>query len=122
VIFLTFMPALEAGFVNWDDEVSFLTNSAYRGLGLPQIRWMVTTTFLGHWRPLRWITRGFNYVVGGLDPFGYHFGDILLHSASVAVLWFVARRLLAAGFGASMTSAAIASGATVAALVWGLMR
>lgn len=31
--FLVFLPTLEAAFVNWDDETSFLTNTAYRGLG-----------------------------------------------------------------------------------------
>jgi Flp pilus assembly protein TadD len=118
--FLTFLPALEAEFVNWDDAVSFLTNSGYRGLGAAQLRWMLTTTLLGHWSPLTWVTWSLNYVVGGLDPFGYHLGNLLLHSANVAVLWLVARRLLATGAGGSMTSAAIASGATVATLVWGL--
>jgi Flp pilus assembly protein TadD len=118
--FLAFRSALEAEFVNWDDEVSFLTNPAYRGLGPAQIKWMLTTTFLGHWSPLTWVTWGFNYVVGGVDPWGYHLGNLLLHSANVALLWLVARRLLATGFGAPITSAAIASGATVAALVWGL--
>ncbi|MGH7365010.1 MAG: tetratricopeptide repeat protein [Candidatus Rokuibacteriota bacterium] len=118
--FLVFLPALEAEFVNWDDEASFLTNSAYRGLGLTQLRWMLTTTFLGHWSPLTWVTWGFNYVTGGLDPWGYHLGNLLLHSANVTLLWLVARRLLATGSGSPMTSSAIASGATIAALVWGL--
>ncbi|HSE02877.1 MAG TPA: hypothetical protein VLK35_01890, partial [Methylomirabilota bacterium] len=43
--FLAFLPALEAEFVNWDDEASFLTNTAYRGLGSAELRWMLTTTF-----------------------------------------------------------------------------
>ena len=54
--FLAFLPTLEATFVNWDDEASFLTNTAYRGLGWAQVRWMFTTTFLGHWSPLTWMT------------------------------------------------------------------
>jgi hypothetical protein len=31
--FLTFLPALDAGFVNWDDEYNFVNNKNYRGLG-----------------------------------------------------------------------------------------
>ncbi|MEX2224724.1 MAG: tetratricopeptide repeat protein [Candidatus Rokuibacteriota bacterium] len=118
--FLAFLPALEAEFVNWDDEASFLTNTAYRGLGSAELRWILTTTFLGHWSPLTWITWSLNYVTGGLDPWGYHLGNLLLHSANVALLWLVARRLLAIRAGASITSSAIVSGATIAALVWGL--
>ncbi len=117
---LTFLPTIEAAFVNWDDEASFLTNTAYRGLGWGQLRWMLTTTFLGHWSPLTWMTWGLNYVAGGLDPWGYHLGNLLLHSANVAVLWLVARRLLAIGSSAAATSATVAAGATVAALIWGL--
>jgi Flp pilus assembly protein TadD len=118
--FLAFLPTLEGAFVNWDDEVSFLTNPAYRGLGPAELRWMLTTTLLGHWSPLTWMTWSINYVMGGLDPWGYHLGNLLLHAANVALLWLVARRLLAVGAGASITSSAIVSGATVATLVWGL--
>jgi Flp pilus assembly protein TadD len=118
--FLSFLPALEARFVNWDDEASFLTNAAYRGLGPSELRWMFTTTFLGHWSPLTWMTWGLNHVTGGLDPWGYHLGNLLLHSANVALTWLVARRLLAVGSGAPLASSAIAAGATIAALVWGL--
>ncbi len=118
--FLAFLPTIEATFVNWDDETSFLTNTAYRGLGWAQLRWMLTTTFLGHWSPLTWMTWGLNYVAGGLDPWGYHLGNLLLHAANVAVLWLVARRLLAIGSSGTATGATLAAGATIAALVWGL--
>ena len=116
--FLVFLPTIEAAFVNWDDETSFLTNTAYRGLGWAQLRWALTTTFLGHWSPLAWMTWSLNYVTGGLDPWGYHLGNLLLHAASVAVLWLVAHRLL--GSSAGTSTALAAAGATIAALVWGL--
>ncbi len=116
--FLIFLPTIEAAFVNWDDETSFLTNTAYRGLGWAQLRWALTTTFLGHWSPLAWMTWSLNYVTGGLDPWGYHLGNLLLHAASVAVLWLVAHRLL--GSSAGTSTALAAAGATIAALVWGL--
>ena len=110
--FIAFLPALKATFVNWDDEASFLTNTAYRGLGWPEFRWMFTTTLLGHWSPLTWMTWSLNYVTGGLDPWGYHLGNLLLHSANVALFWLVARRLLASGSGAAITSSTVAGGAT----------
>ena len=118
--FVTFLPALGAGFVNWDDDTSFLTNTAYRGLGWTEIRWAFTTTLLGHWSPLAWITWSLNYVTGGLEPWGYHLGNLLLHAANVVLVWLLARRLLAAGSGDSLTSPVIAAGATLAALLWGL--
>ena len=119
--FLAFLPALHARFVNWDDEATFLTNTAYRGLGWTEIQWMLTTTWLGHWSPLVWLTWSLNYVVGGLDPWGYHLGNLLLHSVNVALVWLIARRLLAIRSEMSLTGATtIAAGATFAALVWGV--
>ena len=35
---MPFLPALSAGFVRWDDDKNFLANTAYRGLGLAQLK------------------------------------------------------------------------------------
>jgi hypothetical protein len=42
-----FLPAVGNGFVAWDDDVNFLQNSAYRGLGGAELAWMFTN-FRGH--------------------------------------------------------------------------
>jgi Flp pilus assembly protein TadD len=118
--FAAFVPALGADFVNWDDEVSFLRNPHYRGLGLAQLRWMWTTTLLGHWSPLAWMSWGLDHVIGGLDPRPYHLTSVALHAANVAVFCLVARRLIAAGFGAAPASAAVVAGAALAALLFGV--
>jgi len=39
-----FLPALDAGFVDWDDDRNFLENPSYRGLGWAELRWMFTAT------------------------------------------------------------------------------
>ena len=118
--FLAFLPALGAEFVNWDDDVSFLRNIHYRGLGPAQLHWMFTTPFLGHWSPLTWLTWSLDYVIGGLNPFGYHLTSVMIHAVNVALFSLVARRLLAQGFGASPSSPAIVAGAVFAALTFGV--
>jgi hypothetical protein len=37
VTFLAFLPALRNGFVTWDDDLNFLDNHRYRGLGWEQL-------------------------------------------------------------------------------------
>jgi Flp pilus assembly protein TadD len=118
--FLAFLPALGADFVNWDDEISFLRNIHYRGLGLAHLQWMFTTTLLGHWSPLTWLTWSFDYIMGGLNPVGYHLTSVLIHAVNIALFVLVARRLLAQGFGLSPSSPAIGAGAVFAALVFGI--
>lgn len=135
---VAFLPALDGGFVDWDDDRNFLWNTGYRGLGLRELQWMFTATWMGHYIPLTWLTFGVNYALGGMEPWGYHLGNLLIHAANTGLLFFVARRLLAV---AAVSPAphgnapgegeedrtpeqarrrAIALGAAAAALVWAL--
>jgi Tfp pilus assembly protein PilF len=98
---LAFLPTLDAGFVNWDDDTNLLRNEGFRGLGLAQLRWMWTTTLMGHYIPLTWMTLGLNFALGGMSPWGYHLVNVLLHAATAGAFFLVGRRLLAAGFAAA---------------------
>ena len=50
--FVGFLPVYPRRFLNWDDNVAFLDNTAYRGLGPAQIRWAFTSALFGHYIPL----------------------------------------------------------------------
>jgi len=94
--FLVFSGSLSNGFLTWDDDVNFLTNPHYRGLGWANLRWMFTATMVGHYQPLVWLTCAVDYLVWGMNPFGYHLTNILLHAANAALFyalaaWFMRR-------------------------------
>lgn len=100
VVLLTiaaFLPALWNGFVDWDDTKTLVENQNYRGLGWIQLQWMFSTFYMGHYQPLSWATFGLNYLLGGLEPFGYHLTNLLLHAANAALFYFVTLRLLSVG-------------------------
>jgi Tfp pilus assembly protein PilF len=78
---------------------------------------MFTTTLTGHWIPLSWLTLGLNYTLGGMNPWGYHLGNMLLHAGNAVLLYFVARRLLARA-GAAAAGVALSAGAVLAALLF----
>ena len=120
--FVVFLPALDNGFVNWDDDKNFINNYLYRGLGLRQLKWMATTFFAGPYQPLSWLTLGFDYLVWGMDPFGYHLTNVLLHSANAAVFYILCLRLLAppAGSPPAGRKAALYLSAAFAALVFSI--
>lgn len=92
--FAVYFPALSNDFVNWDDDVMLVDNPNYRGLGWPQLRWMFTTFHAGHFQPLSWLTLGLDYLIWGMDPFGYHLTNLLLHGANAALFYFLCRLLL----------------------------
>jgi tetratricopeptide (TPR) repeat protein len=119
-----FLPTLRGEFLNWDDSVNFVANPHYRGLGWSQLGWMLTTTLMGHYIPVTWLTFGLNYALGGMDPWGYHLGNLVLHAANATLVYLVARRLLAAAWSGGsqdehVTGAVVVSGA-FAALVWAI--
>ena len=92
-----FAPSLLNGFVEWDDEVNFVKNPRYRGLGAAQLGWMFTTTLMGHWIPVTWLTFGLDYVIWGMNPLGYHLSNVVFHALAVALAYLVALSLLGIG-------------------------
>jgi hypothetical protein len=118
-----FLPTLSGSVLNWDDNVNSLDNPAYRGLGVEQLRWAFTSVLFGHYVPLTRLSWRLNYVLGGMDPWGYHLVNVLLHGLNAATFYFVARRLLAAAVGAGGQAGrrepALCAAAAVAALVFG---
>src|SRR4030095_391403 len=95
ITFVVFSPALRNGFVNWDDFETIVANQNFRGFTWSHLRWMFTTFHLGHYQPLSWLTFSLDYLLWGMNAFGYHLTNILLHSANAVLFYFVTRRLLA---------------------------
>jgi len=122
--FVVFIPALSGEFLTWDDDVNLVSNTFYRGLGLSQIRWAFSNVRMGHYIPVTWLGFSANYVAGGMNPWGYHLGNVILHVANAVTFYFVARRLLAAardgGRQDRRAEPALAWGAAIAALVFAL--
>jgi len=118
---LVFLPVVGADFVAYDDPENFLQNRHYRGLGWTQLQWMWTTTHLGHYVPLSWMTLGLDYVMWGMNPAGYHAVNLLLHSGNAVMLFFLAHRVFRlAGIERSGDSLAAAAPAAFAALVFAI--
>ena len=96
IAFAAFYPALEAEFVNYDDNKLFLENTSYRGFDAARLKWMFTTTFMGHYQPLTWLSSALDYSISGLDPSSYHRNNLILHALNALLLYFVAQRLFRA--------------------------
>jgi tetratricopeptide (TPR) repeat protein len=119
-----FLPALRGDFLNWDDSINFVANPHYRGLGWAQIKWMLSATLMGHYIPVTWLSFGLNYALGGMSPWGYHVGNLVLHAANATLVYLIARRLLAAAWGGGSqrghAGGPVVGASVFAALVWGV--
>ncbi|MCC7292282.1 MAG: hypothetical protein IT449_09505 [Phycisphaerales bacterium] len=125
-VLTAFEPALEGGFVNWDDDKLIEQNASFRGFSPEHLRWMFTTNAGGHWQPLTWLSYAVDDALHraglwSLEAFGFHLTNVLLHTVSAVLVYFIARRLIrAASSGPSrdLRSLPLVAGAAVAALLF----
>lgn len=91
---MAFAPALEAGFVSFDDDQTILLNEDFRGLDARTLEWAFTTRHMGHWQPLAWLSFALDHAQGGLDPRAYHRTNVLLHAANALLVLLLSARIL----------------------------
>jgi len=119
--FAAFLPALRTDFVNWDDTDNLTENPFYRGMGWSQLRWMWTTTLMGLYIPVTWMTFGLDYLVWGMNPVGYHLTSLLLHTANAGLVYLIAQRLISLTLDDPLAhDLAVRLGAAFAALLFGV--
>jgi protein O-mannosyl-transferase len=114
---LPFLPAINAGFSDFDDTGFLLDVHDWRGLAPENIQWMFSTMHLGHYQPLTYLSYAIEYSLFGLDPRIFHATNILLHAASAVLLFFLAIRLLALALPA-LSPRHVPLLAAGAALIW----
>ncbi len=80
--------ALHGPFV-YDDRLTVTGNPSIRALGAP-----VAIVLHDVFRPVVNLSYAVDHTLWGLDPFGFHLTNLLLHLLNVALLFALARRLL----------------------------
>jgi tetratricopeptide (TPR) repeat protein len=99
VIFIGFIfsRTISYDFVNYDDHVYVYQNPIIRsGLTAHGIIWAFTHTHARNWHPLTTISHMADSQLFGLNPAGHHFDNVILHAASVVLLFVVLRQMTAA--------------------------
>ncbi len=93
LILLVFLPTLGHGWAPIDDELNFVDNPDYRGLSPDHLRWIWTSRLAGHYIPLSWMTLAADFSWSGMDPWGYHLTNAVLHLANGLLLFALGGRL-----------------------------
>lgn len=98
LVFLTlaaYCPAMQGGFI-WDDNYYVSDNPTLRSSrGLAQI-WLEPESTPQYY-PLVFTSFWVEYHVWGLEPFGYHVVNVILHAVNAVLLWLMLRRLTVPG-------------------------
>src|SRR6516162_4192697 len=90
-----FLPALRCDFIRTGDYDNLLRNPSYRGFSWNNLHWMFTTFYGGNnYRPLTWISYGFDYALWRTNPLGYHLTNSLLHGLNALLVYVIAAHVL----------------------------
>jgi len=89
---LAYLPALRAGFTNWDDNGYVTENAAVQRM---DVRALLFEPFEGNHHPVTMLSLAANHRWSGLDASSYHLVNVLLHLACTALVFFFVAGLLA---------------------------
>src|SRR5271157_5397458 len=88
-----YYPALENGFVNYDDPAYVTSNlHVQQGLTLQNLAWAFTSTAEANWHPLTWISHMLDVRLFGLGPAGHHAQSVFWHAVNVVLLFLLLAR------------------------------
>jgi len=93
-----YWPATRCDFINLDDP-DFVTKNAHvlGGLNWENVKWAFSNTDQGVlWAPLMWLSHMLDCQFFGLNPWGHHLMNVLLHAANTALVFLVFRRMTGA--------------------------
>src|SRR5882672_822301 len=103
---IVYLPVLRAGFVNFDDGLYVTSNPTVQaGLTWKGFLWAWQTNVASNWHPLTMLSHMLDCELYGVKPKGHHLTSLLLHLASVWILFEVLRRMT----GAPWRSATVAA-------------
>lgn len=88
--FAVYIPSLDNGFTNWDDNFYVTENPAVQQHDL---RALLTVPLGGNHHPLTMLSLALNHRLSGFDPGSYHWLSLLLHLANTALVFFLVRAL-----------------------------
>jgi protein O-mannosyl-transferase len=93
-----YWPALRCDFVNYDDNVYVTENPHVQGgLTWAGVKWAFgNTQQAAYWAPMMWLSHQLACQLFGLQPWGHHLINVLLHAANTALVFLLFRRLTGA--------------------------
>jgi protein O-mannosyl-transferase len=95
IVLAIFSGVLSADFVMWDDNVIIYENPNLGKLSLARIYWAFTDVdSMMRYNPLTLLSWSATYHFFGMNPFGYHLINWLLHGLSSGVLFLIIRKIL----------------------------
>jgi protein O-mannosyl-transferase len=109
ITFAVFGQTAGFSFVNFDDDLYVYANARVTdGLSLKGLAWTCTHADCSLYHPLTMLSLMANYQLHGLHAGGYHLTNVLLHTASVILLFLILRQMTGALWRSAFVAAVFA--------------
>ncbi len=109
ITFAVFGQTLHHEFVDFDDNQYVYENPMVtQGLTLKGMVWAFTNFDASNWHPLTWLSHMLDCQLYGLNPSGHHLTNVLIHTATVIVLFLVLRQMTGALWRSAFVAAVFA--------------
>jgi hypothetical protein len=98
VTVVLYWPAMRCDFINYDDPDYVTANfHVLGGLSWENVKWAFSNTEqAAYWAPLMWLSHMLACQIFGLNPWGHHLLNVLLHAANTALAFLVFQRMTGA--------------------------
>jgi len=102
-----YWPAMRCGFINLDDPDCVTENfHVQSGLTWEGVKWAFSDTQQhAYWAPLTWLSHMLVCQFFGLNPFGHHLLNVLLHAANTGLVFVLFQRMTRAPWRSLMLAA-----------------
>ena len=100
---------LACDFINFDDPAYVYNNpQVVHGLTVSGVTWALTERHASNWHPLTWMSHMLDCQIYGLNPWGHHLTNLLLHAATAVLLLLVLRKMTGAFWPSALVAAIFA--------------
>ena len=90
ITLISYYPAIDNQFVNWDDDWYVIENTQIRSLSFDNISDIFSGFYHGQYSPVTTLLLAVNYGISELSPLSYHLTGVILHLINVfLVFWFI---------------------------------
>ena len=94
ITFLVYLPCLRNEFLNWDDNIYVYENPFIRSFNTTLFKWAFLGFYASNWHPLTWISHAIDYAIWGLNPFGHHLTNVVLHTVNTFIVVLLVLKLI----------------------------
>lgn len=86
--FVVYSSSIFNGFLIWDDDLNVYQNPVINSLNFANIKQYFSTFYIGMYQPLTTLSYALNFKITGMDPAGFHAGNLLLHLLNTLLVFF----------------------------------